>query len=201
MAPLRAATEELMKMIKTMLAGAAAASLAAAGANAQVVPLTYEGGWQVFEWSGGAGSSIGEYTFDITTPAPEKFQITDGYNAGDEFAISINGGAMMATSTSLYDPSTYSPLYYIGDDWNAAFYPIYSPYFSHLSIVLPAGTYDITGWVTQTTQTEGGIFSCCGAGAVQLTAVPEPADWALLLVGFGIAGAALRYRPRASAKV
>lgn len=187
---------------KARLIGAAgaAAILAAGSASAQAVPLTLGGGWQVFEWFDGVGSPTGEYTFTVTG-APEKFQITDGYNAGDEFAISINGGGLIPTSTSLYNPDVYSPLYYIGDNWNAAFYPRYAPYFSHLSLILPDGSYDITGVVTQTTQTEFGIFSCCGAAAVQLTYVPEPSGWALMLLGFGALGVALRHRTKAPAKV
>lgn len=185
---------------KALLIGAAgAAAIIAAGSASAQVALTEGGGWQVFQWLDGAGSSIGEYTFTITG-APEKFWIADGYNAGDEFAISINGGGLIPTSTSLYNPDVYSPLYYIGDNWNAAFYPDEAPYFSHLSLVLGDGTYDITGVVTQTTETEMGIFSCCGAGAVQLTAVPEPSGWALMLLGFGAVGVALRRREKAPAK-
>lgn len=185
---------------KALLIGAAgaAAIIAAGSANAQVA-LTEGSGWQVFEYYDGVGSSIGEYTFTVTGPGA-KFWIADGYNAGDEFAISINGGPLIDTSTSLYDPYVYNPLYYIGDDWDAAFWPSEAPYFSHLSLVLPDGTYDITGIVTQTTLTEFGIFSCCGAGAVELTAVPEPAGWALMLLGFGVLGAALRRREKAPAE-
>lgn len=153
----------------------------------------------MFQWFGGVGSSIGEYTFTVTGPSPELFQIADGYNAGDEFAISINGGALMDTSTSMYNPDAYSPLYYIGDNWGEAFWPIESPYFSHLSVILPDGTYDITGEVIQITQTESGIFSCCGSAAVQLNFVPEPSDWTLMLVGFGALGAAVRYRSQKAA--
>ncbi|HEX4742628.1 MAG TPA: PEPxxWA-CTERM sorting domain-containing protein [Caulobacteraceae bacterium] len=183
---------------KALLIAAGAAALVAAG-SANAVTLTEGGGWQVFQWFGGVGSSIGEYTFTVTG-APEKFWIADGYNAGDEFAISINGGPDIATSTSLYNPNVYSPLYYIGDNWNAAFYPLYAPYFSHLSLILPDGTYDITGMVTQDTETNNGIFSCCGSAAVQLTAVPEPSGWALMLLGFGALGVALRHRQKAPAK-
>jgi hypothetical protein len=184
---------------KARLIGAAAAAAILAASSASATSLTLGGGWQVFQWFDGVGSSIGEYTFTITTPAPELFQIADGYDAGDEFAISINGGALIPTSVSEYNPAVYNPLYYIGDNWSAAFYPDEAPFFSHLSLILPAGSYDITGMVTQNSQFVFGDCSACGAGAVQLTFVPEPSDWTLMLLGFGVLGGVLRHRARAVA--
>ena len=196
-----------------LIAAAGAVAIIAAGsANAQYVlqPLTYGGGWQEFGWSNGAGSiwtdgSFGppvEYTFTVG-PFAEKLQVADGYNAGDEFAffltdLSTSTGGIYYTSISQYNPDVYNPLYYIGDNYSAAFYPIEAPYFSHLQLTLGPGSYELIGIVTQTTQTEHGIFSCCGTGGIQLTYVPEPAGWALMLLGFGVVGAALRHREKSA---
>lgn len=66
-----------------------------------------------------------------------------------------------------------------------------------------------TGWVQQTVNFatgSGGTLSFAALGTndslggyiedVQLTAVPEPATWAMMLGGFGLAGTALRRRSR-----
>ncbi|MBS0502935.1 MAG: PEPxxWA-CTERM sorting domain-containing protein [Proteobacteria bacterium] len=42
----------------------------------------------------------------------------------------------------------------------------------------------------------GKIFSSSQVAVQALAAVPEPASWALMIGGFGLAGAALRTRPR-----
>lgn len=215
-APERAATEGYLTGKALLIGAAAAAAIIAAGsANAQYVqqPLTYGSGWQEFGWSNGVGSvwtdgSFGpyvEYTFTISGPSPEDLQVADGYNAGDEFAflltdLSTNTVQAYFTSPSAYNPDVYNPLYYIGNNYSAAFYPDEAPYFSHLSLTLGDGSYSLIGIVTQTTQTEFGIFSCCGTGGIQLTYVPEPADWALMLLGFGVVGAAVRHRQKAPAK-
>lgn len=215
-APESPATEGQLTRKALLIAAAAAAIVAANSANAQFVqqPLTYEAGWQEFGWSDGAGSiwtdgSFGplvEYTFTVSGPSPEELQVADGYNAGDEFAflltdLSTGMGQIYYTTPSAYNPDVYSPSYYIGNNYGAAFYPDEAPYFSHLELTLGDGSYSVIGVVTQTTLTEFGIFSCCGTGGIQLTDVPEPSSWALMLLGFGVLGAALRHRDKAATRV
>ena len=215
-APESAATEGQLTGRALLIGAAAAAAIVASNsANAQYVQqqLTYGSGWHEFDWADGPGSLwstsvIGapiEFTFTVSSPSPELLQVADGYNAGDEFAflltdLSTSTGQIYYTSTSAYNPDVYSPLYYIGSDYSAAFYPDEAPYFSHLSLILGTGSYSVVGVVTQTTLTEFGIFSCCGAAGIQLTAVPEPSGWALMLLGFGAVGLALRHREKAAVK-
>ncbi len=61
-----------------------------------------------------------------------------------------------------------------------------------------AGPYSVTTRYTLTAPTTGSAFSTI---AIRDASVPEPATWALMIVGFGGAGAALRSRRRAPAKV
>jgi hypothetical protein len=176
---------------------------AARGQQVTDVPLTLGAPFTTFYWN-----SVYDYAlqadpygddavFTFTINSPTNLYIADGYSAGDEFEINVNGGPDLATSvTNVTDPNTYNPLYYIGDEYGAAFTAPEDAYFSHLILPLPAGSYSITGTVTAYTQVEYGIFAGYGAGGISLGAVPEPAAWALMLVGFGGIGAALRRRLR-----
>jgi len=54
-----------------------------------------------------------------------------------------------------------------------------------------------TGALTQVGQTDRTLFGI----AIVNTAVPEPATWAMMVIGFGAIGAGLRRRPRQQARV
>lgn len=62
--------------------------------------------------------------------------------------------------------------------------------------------FDAAGtWTLKAADTSGGISGSYGGWSLQLTeqvvsAVPEPATWALMIMGFGLAGSALRKRRR-----
>jgi hypothetical protein len=184
-----------MKSLTKMLLATAALALAAPAVEAQTV-LNDNSGWTEFTWYSGIGTSIGNYTA-VVTGRPQLFEIADGYNAGDEFEFSVDAGSEIPTSSSLYNPSVYSPLYYIGNNYSAAFQPDESAYFSHYALRLNPGTYFITGDVTATNFYD----PCCGTAAVQLIDVPEPATWTLAFLGLGAMGGALRGRTRRLASV
>jgi hypothetical protein len=58
-------------------------------------------------------------------------------------------------------------------------------------------------WMISATTPDGGkaydAFKLGGFGVTTMGAVPEPATWAMMLIGFGFAGAGLRYRRRQTA--
>jgi hypothetical protein len=183
-----------MKSLTKMLLATTALALAAPMAEAQTV-LTNNSGWTEFSWNTyySPAASIGSYVLDVTG-RPQLFEIADGYNAGDAFEFSVDSGPPIQTSTSYYNPSVYSPLYYIGNNYSAAFWPDESPYFSHYALFLEPGTYTVTGYVDQFTYTEFPYLYGNGTAAVQLINVPEPASWTLAITGFGAIGGALRSR-------
>jgi hypothetical protein len=187
-----------MKSLTKMLVATTALALAAPMAQAQTI-LTNNSGWTEFSWNIYSSQySIGSYQLDVTGK-PQLFEIADGYNAGDEFEFSVGTslGAVygpIQTSTSYYNPSVYSPLYYIGDNYSAAFWPDEAPYFSHYALFLDPGQYTVTGNVDQFTESADYIFYGIGTAAVQLIDVPEPATWTLAIIGFGAIGGTLRAR-------
>ena len=177
----------MRNVIKGLLAAAALTALAGAPAKADViVPLVNGGGWTEFffgapdffpDFQDSAGSTL-DFTFSLTSPG--ILYVTDGFNDGDEFAVTING------VTSETSPGVFSGNNIL-DCWSCVFaFPAYGATFSHATYYLPVGDYTVTGQVTISP------FGA-GAGAIMLGGpVPEPATWAVMMSGFGGLGAMLR---------
>ncbi|THD58958.1 PEPxxWA-CTERM sorting domain-containing protein [Phenylobacterium sp.] len=187
----------MRKIINGLLAAAAVTLLTSAPAMAQVTETLVEGsGWNTFDFGDTVnfpafqdlfGDTI---TFDFTVAATTTLRITDGYNDGDQFSVTLNN--LTAATTETLDTST--PIFdgnNIFDNWSAVFdEPGLGVEYSHLTLTLDPGVYSLTG---------DAIQSPFGAGqaAIELgtlPAVPEPSVWALMLVGFGGLGAMLRRR-------
>ncbi|HEX2814753.1 MAG TPA: hypothetical protein VHN39_00045, partial [Phenylobacterium sp.] len=149
--------------------------LASAPARAVVVPLTDGGGWNEFFFGDtvffpdfqtlDTGETI-DFTFALTSSS--ALRVTDGFNDGDQFAVTING------STS----NTSAPVFTgnnIFDNWTSVFTdPLIGATYSHATYLLGPGSYDVTGVVIQSP------FGS-GSGAIELGnvdglgGVPEPA--------------------------
>jgi hypothetical protein len=181
----------MRSIFKGLLAAAALAALA--GAPARATTLVDGGGWSTFLFQG-AGSSFQDANgdavgFSFTLTHPDTFRITDGFFDGDQFDVAVFDVSTFTninfeTSTPTFDGA------YVGDCWDCAFFdPNYNTLFSNGSVLLGPGTYDVTGFATQ---------SPFGAGeaAVSLGAVPEPATWAMMLAGFFGLGEAMRVSRR-----
>lgn len=131
---------------------------------------------------GAAGTTFGSFDFTLTSAG--TFQITDAFLDGDQFEIFINGTSQGLTSTPLDDGQN------IAGDYEAAFA---SSAFSHGSFALGPGTYSVTGVVAQNAAgTSGGGAAVRLLGSV--AAVPEPATWAMMMVGFAAIGGSMRHR-------
>jgi hypothetical protein len=143
------------------------------------------------EWQTLDGDPI-DFTFTLTST--RVLRVTDGYNDGDQFTVTING-SNSDTSLPIFTGNN------IFDDWTSVFTdPSIGHTYSHAAYVLGAGSYDVTGFAIQSP-----FFG--GAAAIELGAVdslsgtPEPATWAMMLVGFGGLGAMLRRARRQTAAI
>ncbi|HEX4183565.1 MAG TPA: PEP-CTERM sorting domain-containing protein [Caulobacteraceae bacterium] len=181
-------------IFKGLLAAAAVAALAGAPARANTtIPLIDGGGWSTFDFLG-AGSTFQDLdgnTIDFTFTLTSKniVRITDGFQGGDQFEIFINNADAGPTSASI------PGFVYAGDCWSCAYFdPAYSTGFTRGSFDLGPGTYDIEGFVIQSPYG-------AGQGAIELGAVPEPASWVMMLLGFIGLGALLRRTRRTVAAI
>jgi hypothetical protein len=169
----------MIKLSSALLAGALALGTAS-NAHATII-LTPGPDWHPFSFGGVGNTFSDDFQFTLTSPA--TFKITDAYHDGDRFALSGDGGATYApTSTPAHDGTN------VGKNFDAAFA---SSKFSSFSIRLGPGTYDVMGKVLVSP-------SGFGVGAVALTDAPEPAAWALMILGFGLIGRRLRRRVKPS---
>jgi hypothetical protein len=153
---------------------AAAAVAAAAMAPVAASALTYEGtDYTVAPISAGAGTFSGDTVFEFPVTAAEV--------ATDEFAIFATGSA---------------PFLYKGID-GAAYKFGTSDMSQDVSLTAGATEYfsqvlTATGSWEVFVKFEGGV----GGGKYQLGAIPEPATWAMMLLGVAGIGGVMRRRAR-----
>lgn len=174
---------------KCLLGAAAFAALTGTAVKADV--LTPGSGWDTFfyglqapdpsDYFQDPSGNPEDFTFTISQPT--LFRVTDGFDDGDQFNITINGVDKGPTSTPTFDGTD------VGTHWGSA---LNNPLFSHAVYLLKAGTYTVTGIAIQSP------FGA-GEGAVALGAVPEPATWAMMITGFMGLGLAARRRRAALA--
>jgi hypothetical protein len=150
-------------------------------------PLPVDGGWYGFcfrEISSGASlgcrhEAVGEIenTISFTASAPVVLKVTDAFQYGDRFSLTIDGAGPLLTSIPGFD-ATMSP---IPDD---AFDSL--PY-SKLAVPLAAGAHTLDIFAAESPFGSGG-------GYVRVDTVPEPATFLLMVAGLL---ALLRRRSRA----
>jgi PEP-CTERM motif len=180
---------------KLLCVGAAAAALGAMSAPAQADNIT-TGVWYAFSFTGTGSALFGGGTpgtspsgvtapsapWTITLSAPGKLTVTDVEDSGDQFTLYDNGALLGTTSTPVPNAA------YVGECISCA---LASPDFSHGVFTLSAGVNNITGVFD-------GVIGYGSGDFMVSNAVPEPASWALMLVGVGALGGALRSRRKAA---
>lgn len=185
----------MRKIFNGLLAAVALTALAGAPARADTItPLIDGGGWSTY-FFGAPGSDfqdLGGTTIDFTftLASSDILRVTDGFNDGDQFHVTIakSGGGTVTHTTSVpvFDGTNFF------DCWSCAFFDP-AGRFSRGTFVLDAGSYVVTGTAPVSPFGSGEGAIALGGG------VPEPATWALMLLGFGGLGAALRRSRRQAA--
>jgi hypothetical protein len=170
--------------MKSVLALGTALVLAFA-APASAATLTVDGGWSLFGF-GPTGSAIYDVatetsTYNFTLTENALLNVTDAFDFGDTFSFFNNGVALASTGT--FDSINYT---------NNADVAFAGTSYAKFSVLLSAGSYSLTGIATASPQGQGGAF--VQLASVPAAAVPEPATWGMMLVGFGVVGAGMRRR-------
>ena len=208
-----------MRLFNLALAGAAAALLAAPAMAATVADASFEVPEQGSSFtynptvtdatfSGGSGvqgngsawgfadAPDGVQTAFLQNVAAISLQVTD-LTVGDLYDVSFFDA--LRNQTDLYAPNPFSVFF--GTTLIGSFTPGSTAWTANTTGAFLAT--DTTGVLTFQSLTEGGdhdvgidaiVMNDHGAGGV-----PEPAAWALMILGFGSVGAALRRRTTALA--
>lgn len=117
-------------------------------------------------------------SWDFTLATGGTLTVVDGFMSGDRFAIDDNGSLLGDTSINVGVGSCKSDIICALDN----------PKFSQATFSLGAGSHSITGSVLESPFNTGSGFFYISTVA----ALPEPSTWAMMLLGFGAAGIALR---------
>lgn len=189
-----------MSFFKSALLTGLAAS--AFTAHATSTPLSADGQWQAFgvdsfsavsgatEWidndytnSTGYGTSL-DFNFTIADGFVGQLTVVDASMAGDVFNV-FNHGTLLGATSSV-PVQLYGSAADIGDDHDAA---LLSSAFSRGVFTLGAGSYSISGVLTQSLMLDDGagglspLNATSGALKLSVSAVPEPSSLVFAVLG------------------
>ena len=135
--------------------------------------------------TGSAGfGSVLSFSFTIANGTQGTLSVVDGSFAGDTFKVT-NFGALLGNTSSV--PITnFESASDTGYDFNAA---LNNPAFSKGTFTLGAGSYQISGMLTQSVMLDGSpLNSTVGGVKLTVSPVPEPSSVAMMLAGLGLFG-------------
>lgn len=168
-----------MKIVKTLLAGTAALTiLAAAPASAKLLnfKITNSGGLiDSFNLNSDAGlpNSFDNYVFFAITDSTKGY--TGAFFGNAHTGFNYGAGFKRDGFNSAYPNFS---------DWLPADKPLYT---SGLTLNITDADLATPG---------GYVLPTKSGNTITISAVPEPATWALMLLGFGMVAGAARYRRR-----
>lgn len=167
--------------LTALVMGAALASQASAG-----IALTAGSGWQYDQVDAANANSEGSpITFTLTGPG--VFSLVDGFNPGDIYKIYDDTSHLLVGTTTFYaggaaDVEATGPdVFSFNESWKDGS-------FSKIAMLLGSGSYSLD------IQGNGAGGFPAGFGVRLDGAVPEPATWAMLILGVAMLGFAARRR-------
>ena len=179
-----------MSTLRRLLAGAAlgVAALAIAAPSSATV-LVADTGWQYDQVdAANALSENSPITFTVANGKTALFSLSDGFKTGDIYKVTIDGLISAVTTLSVYstpfDNNLGPAASLFSADW-------LSNQFEHLQLSFGPGTYSLTVVGNGGGGLPAGFGERLDYGSL---AIPEPATWLTMLVGFGAMGTVIRGR-------
>ncbi len=200
--------------------GALAFSAAGAASSAIVITLEEAGGSSVHSTPGLSSSTVtgllnGSEVVTLSTAGPAPNTITTGGGGAstysgpfDDFLISfVNAKSIVGFNLEFFNPPRSAPtqttgvsIFVNGNLYGTFANPIAAPqkFTITASVDGVAGNDDVIDSVLLTFQPNviGSVKQIRATGAEVSAAVPEPATWAMMILGFGGVGALMRRRFR-----
>ena len=184
-----------MMAIKRLLASAALsiAALALAGPSSATA-LLVNTGWQYDQINAvNAISQNSPLTFTVAAGTTDIFSLSDGFKPGDVYTVTINGVISSISTFTQYSTSfvnNFGPAASLfAADW-------LNNSFSHLQLSFAPGTYSLEVRGNGAGGLPAGVGERLDNGAL---AIPEPATWLTMLLGFGGLGLSMRNSRRKQA--
>jgi hypothetical protein len=170
--------------MRKLLISAAALALLMTATAAQATTYLAGGGWQEGVDNAINTAQAGAITLDVTNPAGDTFSLTDGFLVGDVYKVAFKTGPVTITNTSTFTSYPTSFNNNLGDAADFAA-PWLNDDYSHLQVSLSPGIYTVTVKELEN-------ISFPAHFGFRLDAVPEPATWAMMMLGVGLIGVGLR---------
>lgn len=189
-------------MTKHLLAAAIAAALTAPVAHATTITLAGDATWADFDvdafvaqdfgngWIDTTDGSALDFTFTVAPGMHGVLTVVDAGFAGDTFTLT-NFGNVLGTTSAV---PAGSPVGATANDFDAA---LADAAYSRGVFTLGPGSYSISGTLLQSVFGDEGATS--GGLRLSVTAVPEPANAALMFAGAAALALLARRRKAKSA--
>lgn len=184
-----------MATLKRLLVSGAfgAAALTLAGQSSATV-LLVNTGWQYDQVNAANAASIDSpITFTVAAGTTDLFSLSDGFKVGDVYTVTVDGVITSVSTFTLYSTpfvNNFGPAAgSFAADW-------LNKSFSHLQLAFAPGTYSLVVKGNGAGGLPAGVGERLDNGAL---AIPEPATWLTMLVGFGGLGLVMRNTRRKQA--
>jgi hypothetical protein len=174
-----------LSKLKGLAAAAASMGALALAGPSHAVALVAGSGWQEdVVNAAGSLSDNSPVTFTVGAGGSDIFSLSDAFTPGDIYTVTVNGAVTAMSTFTSYATSFDNNL----GPAAATFAPAWlDNSFSHLQLIFAPGTYSLS--IT------GDCAGTCPAhfgDRLDVAAIPEPAVWASMLVGFGLLGGVIR---------
>jgi hypothetical protein len=179
----------MTRLKRLVVSGALSGAALALAAPSYATALIVNTGWQYDQVDAvNAASENSPITFTVPTGATDLFSLSDGFKPGDIYTVTIDGVISSISTFTTYSTPFVNNLGPAAGDFAADWL---NNSFSHLQLQFGAGTYSLVVKGNGAGGLPAGVGERLDNGAL---AIPEPATWLTMLLGFGGLGLAMRDR-------